>query len=130
MGFSPLLPNTANAYTFSFNMDLKRLTHKFRGKHSMIGFDTKGSMLYIGQAMNVDIYLAMAPNDFLTRLKPACLSGYSTGSSIMTMRHYWQIVMMISHFLARFLIRLITPWVTHMILTWMPLLQTGHCSPI
>ncbi len=67
----------------------------------MIGFDTKGSMLYIGQAMNVDVYLAMAPNDFLTRLKPVCPSRYSTGSSIMTTRHYRQIVMMISHFLGK-----------------------------
>ncbi len=101
MGFSPLLSNTANAHTFFFNMDLKRPTHEFHGKHSMIGFDTKGSMLYIGQAMNVDVYLAMAPNDFLTGLKPACPAGYSTRSSIMTTRHYWQIVMMISHFLGK-----------------------------
>ncbi len=87
MGFSPLLSNGANAYTFSFKMDLKRLTHKFYRKHSMIGFDTKGSILYIGQAMNVDMYLAMAPNSFLTGFTSACPSGYSTGSLIISMRH-------------------------------------------
>ena len=48
MGFRPLLPNAANAHMFSFNMDLKRPTKEFHGKHSMIGFDIKGSILYIG----------------------------------------------------------------------------------
>jgi hypothetical protein len=101
MGFGPLLPNAANAHMFSFDMDLKRATHQFHGKHSMIGFDTKGSILYIGQAMNVDVYLAMAPNAFLNGSAPACHAGYSTGPSTMTTRHYRQIVMMISHFLEK-----------------------------
>ncbi len=101
MGFSPLLPNGANAHTFSFKMDLKRPTHEFHRKHSIIGFDTKGSILYIGQAMNVDVYLAMAPNSFLTGFTPARPSGYSTGSSIMSMRHYRQIVIMLAHFLGK-----------------------------
>ena len=101
MGFSPLLPNSANAHTFSFKMDLKRPTHEFYGKHSMIGFNTKGSILYIGQVMNVDVYLAMAPNSFLTGFTPTHPPGYSTGSLIMSMRHYRQIVMMLAHFLGK-----------------------------
>ncbi len=101
MGFSPLLPNSANAHTFSFKMDLKRPTHEFYGKHSMIGFDTKGSILYISQAINVDVYLAMAPNSFLTGFTPACSPRYSTGSSIMSTRHYRQIIMMLAHFLGK-----------------------------
>ncbi len=101
MGFSPLLPNGTNAHMFSFKMDLKRPTHKFYRKHSMIGFDTTGSILYIGQAINVDVYLAMAPNSFLTRFTPACLPRYSTGLSIISIRHYQQIVMMLAHFLGK-----------------------------
>src|SRR5216683_2894671 len=99
MGFSSLLPNSASTHTFSFNINLKRQTCEFHRKHSMIGFNMKGSILYIGQAMNVDVYLAMAPKSFLTGFTPACASRYSTRSSIMSMRHYCQIIMMVVHFL-------------------------------
>ena len=49
----------------------------------------------------MDVYLAMAPNSFLNGTTPACPSGFSTGTSTMTTRHYRQIVMMISHFLEK-----------------------------
>jgi hypothetical protein len=101
MGFSSILPNRVNAHTFSFTMDLKKPNHEFHGKHSMIGFDTKGSVLYIGHAMNLDVYLAMAPNNFLSGDTPARPAGYSTGSSLMSTRHYRQIVAMIAHFLGK-----------------------------
>lgn len=101
IGFSTILPNRANAHTFLFTMDLKKPTREFHGKHSMIGFNTKGCVLYIGQAMNLDVYLAMAPDDFLSGLTPARPAGYTTGSSIMSTRHYRQIVVMIAHFLAK-----------------------------
>ena len=38
MGFSVILPNRANAHTFSFTMDLKKLNREFHEKHSTIGF--------------------------------------------------------------------------------------------
>ena len=88
MGFSSLLPNSASTHTFSFNINLKRQTCEFHRKHSMIGFNMKGSILYIGQAMNVNVYLAMASKSFLTGFTPACASRYSTRSLIMSMRHY------------------------------------------
>jgi len=100
MGFSTLLPNAANAHWFFFDMDLKKPYREFRGKHAMVGFDTKGRMLYLGRSKNEDVYLAMAPNDFLVGHFMPCRAGYSTGSSTMSQVHYRQIVMMLAHFLA------------------------------
>jgi len=100
IGFEILLPNAASDHRFCFNMDLKKPNKLFKGKHGMVGFDTKARMLYLGRANNEDVYLAMAPNEFLrghSEMKPA---GYSTGPSVMSRRHYRQIVMMLAHFLS------------------------------
>jgi hypothetical protein len=101
MGLSPLLPNAASMHRFSFDMNLKQPLREFKGKHAMVGFDTKGRMLYIGHAMDEDVFLAMAPNEFLNDHYEACDPGYSTGPSLMATRHYRQVVMMIVHFLQR-----------------------------
>jgi hypothetical protein len=101
MGLSPLLPNAASMHSFSFEMNLKQPLRKFEWKHAMVGFDTKGRMLYIGHAMNEVVFLAMAPNGFLDDHYEACDPGYSTGSSLMATRHYRQVLMMIVHFLQR-----------------------------
>lgn len=100
IGFEILLPNAANDHRFSFNMDLKRPQKQFKGKHGMVGFDTKGRMLYLGRANNEEVYLTMAPNEFLGGYFEACPAGYSTGSSVMCRRHYRQMVMMFAHFLS------------------------------
>jgi hypothetical protein len=99
IGFSPLLPNVAGAHLFGFMMDLKKPYKDFKGKNAMVGFDPKGRMLYIGHATNEDIYLAMAPNEFISGDYEACRPGHSTGSSMMSRRHYRQVVMMLTHFL-------------------------------
>lgn len=99
IGFSPLLPNSAGAHWFSFNMDLKKPHKDFKGKNGMVGFDPKGRMLYIGSATNEDVFLAMAPNEFISGDCEACRPGHSTGPSLMTRRHYRQVVMMLAHFL-------------------------------
>jgi len=100
IGFSILLPNAVNDHRFKFDMDLKSPQKQFKGKHGMVGFDTKGRMLYLGRANNEDVYLAMAPNDFLGGTSELCAAGHSTGSSVMRRRHYRQMVMMFAHFLA------------------------------
>ena len=101
MGLSPILPNAASMHRFLFEMNLKQPLREFKGKHAMVGFDTKGKMLYIGHAMNEDVFLAMAPNEFLDDRYEACDPGYSTGPSLMATRHYRQVVMMMVHFLER-----------------------------
>ena len=58
-------------------------------------------MLYIGQHRSEDIFLAMATNDFLSGHYQHCAAGYSSGPSVMSQRHYQQMVMMMAHFLAK-----------------------------
>ena len=101
IGLSSILPNATNSYRFCFEMDLKKPTRGFKGKHAMVGFDTKGKMLYIGTAMNEDIFLAMAPNDFLSCQTDTTSPGYSTGPPFLSQRHYRQVVMMFAHFLEK-----------------------------
>jgi len=48
IGFLAILPNCANTHTFLFIIDLKKPNCEFYEKHSIIGFDTKGGILYIG----------------------------------------------------------------------------------
>ena len=100
IGLSALLPNEANSYRYSFEMDLKKPYREFKGKHAMVGFDTQGKVLYIGKSMNEDVFLAMAPNSFFSQGGERSPPGYSTGSSVLTRRHYRQIIMMFAHFLA------------------------------
>ncbi|SRR6266404_4382580 len=102
IGLSPLLPNTMNSHNFLLQMDLQKPYREFKGKKGMVGIDTKGKMLYIGQANNEDIFIAMAPNEFLQRrTNTQSASGRPTGTSKMTTRHYRQIVMMFAHFLEK-----------------------------
>jgi hypothetical protein len=99
VGFASLLPNSHSCHRFMFKMNLKAPAFPFKGKHAMLGFDPTGCMLYIGQSANEDVFLAMAPNEFLRgHVLPSPLSR-SSGSSLMSKRHYRQVVMMIVHFL-------------------------------
>ena len=70
-------------------------------KNAMLGFDPTGRMLFLGHCRNKDIFLAMAPNDFLRgHYTPTC-AGYSTDPTNMSRRHYCQTVMLLAHFLAK-----------------------------
>ncbi|KAH9022649.1 hypothetical protein EDB85DRAFT_1895171 [Lactarius pseudohatsudake] len=83
IGFAPLLPNiAANSRRFSFDMDLKKPYRDFK-------------------AMNEDIFLAMAPNGFLSCQIPPSGPGFSTGPPLMSRRHYRQTTMMLAHFLGK-----------------------------
>lgn len=99
MGFSPILPNARSDPHFCFEMDLRMPCRDFKGKNGMLGFDPAGRMLYVGRCRNEDVYLAMAPNEFLRGHFTPVRAGYSTGESVMSTRHYRQTVIMISHFL-------------------------------
>lgn len=101
IGLASLLPAETNAPRFLFEMDLRKQYRDFKGKHAMIGFDTKGKMLYIGKCLNEDVFLSMAPNDFLSNNAELAPPGFTTGSPLMTRRHYRQIVMMFAFFLQR-----------------------------
>jgi hypothetical protein len=100
IGFSPLLPNAQSHHLFEFKMDLKKQIREFKGKHAMLGFDPAGRMLFIGTRDNEDVFLAMAPSEFLQGEIKASHHGRPTSSPVMSRRHYRQTVMMIAHFLA------------------------------
>ncbi|KAI9433360.1 hypothetical protein H4582DRAFT_2061154 [Lactarius indigo] len=101
IGLSPMLPNIANLHQFSFELDLGKPYQDFKGKHTMVGLDMKGRFLFIGQAMNEDVFLAMAPNKFLQGKTALSAPGHSTGASLLSRQHYHQMVIMFAHFLKR-----------------------------
>ena len=100
IGFSTLLPNVESAHRFAFDLNLKTPHISFKGKHAMLGFDPTGCMLKIGTCNNEDVFLAMVPNTFLRGTIEPSPQRCSTASSIMSARHYRQVVMMFAHFLA------------------------------
>ena len=99
VGFSTILPNAASSHTFEFNMDLKKPCKDFKGKHAMLGFDPCGRMLFVGRCNNEEVYLAMVPLEFLSGGDILGDAGATKGTSIMSRRHYRQVVMMLAYFL-------------------------------
>ena len=102
IGFSTILPNVASSPHFVFELDMKKPYHGFKGKHAMVGFDTKGRMLYVGRTENEDVFLAMAPDTFLSNYDNddgLCAPGHSSGSPLMSTRHYRQVISMLAYFL-------------------------------
>ena len=113
-GFSPLLPNALSHHAFEFKMDLNKQIREFKGKHATLGFDPAGRMLFIGTRDNEDVFLAMAPDEFLAGVvktgasrtgRPSTRSSRpsrssASGSAVMSRRHYRQTVMMLAHFLS------------------------------
>ena len=65
----------------------------------MLSFNPAGSMLFMGTCQNEDIFLAMAPNDILQRHTKLPPSGHTSASPLMFKCHYYQMVIMMAHFL-------------------------------
>ena len=105
VGLSPILPNAASAHRFGFDLNLKKERKEFKGKHAMLGFDPAGCMLFVGRSNNnEDVFLAMAPNEFVRgRLPPPRPAGRRppSRSSHMSKRHYRQVAMMLTYFLTK-----------------------------
>ena len=99
IGFASILPNSATNHRWQLELDLHKPNRPFKGKHALVGFDTKGRLLYVGSAINEDIFVAMAPNAFFRPNFSPDPPGHSSGPSQMTTRHYRQVVMMFAHFL-------------------------------
>ena len=101
IGLSPLLPNAALGHRFCFEMDLKMNILDFKGKHTMLGFDPAGSMLFIGHCNHENVFLAMAPKQFFRGCFIPSKLGCSSGSSVLSTCHYRQIIIMFAHFLSK-----------------------------
>ncbi|KAH9028272.1 hypothetical protein EDB85DRAFT_2147990 [Lactarius pseudohatsudake] len=101
VGLGAVLPNARMAKHFMLELDLQQPLREFRGKRGMVGFDTKGKMLYIGRARNEDVFVAMAPNEFIRCEEEPCGAGHKTGRPQLSRRHYRQVVMMFAYFMAK-----------------------------
>jgi len=108
--FASILPNSASNHHWQLTLDLHKLTRCFKGKHVQVGFNTKGCLLYIGSAMNEDIFLAMALNSFFYPDFSSLPLGCSSSPSNMSTCHYHQIVMMLIYFLSHIPDRPFTLW--------------------
>ncbi|KAI9433362.1 hypothetical protein H4582DRAFT_2061155 [Lactarius indigo] len=60
-----------------------------------------GAMLFIGRARNEDVFVGMAPNEFIRCEVEPCSAGYKTGRPQLSRRHYRQVVMMFAYFMGK-----------------------------
>lgn len=101
IGLSAILPNVDSAHQFGLELDLKKEYREFKGKHGTLGFDPTGCMLFVGRSNNEDVFLAMAPDEFIAN--PAARRDArkrAAGSSRMSRRHYRQVVIMLAFFMS------------------------------
>lgn len=101
IGLSAILPNVDSAHQFGLELDLKKEYKEFKGKHGTLGFDPTGCMLFVGRSNNEDVFLAMAPDEFIAN--PAARRDArkrAAGSSRMSRRHYRQVVIMLAFFMS------------------------------
>jgi hypothetical protein len=97
-GLSVLLPPTDSVprRTWLFELNLKN-NRAFRMKHGALGFDTANAVLHIGQLDNQDIWLGMAPDDFVTGTEPGIpAESKQASNTFMTPIHH---AMVLSYFL-------------------------------
>ncbi len=74
VGLWAAIPNRQTVRNYAFNLILNRPNKKFKFKHGKLGFNPKGSILFIGKSGNEDVWVGMCPNDVF--------SGTSTDSEI------------------------------------------------
>ena len=63
-GLHVVLPTTRADHSYSFKLDLHQRHRTWRARHSELGFDPAGRMLYIGVYHQEEIWLAMVPRSF------------------------------------------------------------------
>ncbi|KAI9430488.1 hypothetical protein H4582DRAFT_2063757 [Lactarius indigo] len=101
VGLGVVLPMGRTAKHFMLELDLQQPLREFQGKRGMVGFDTCGRMLFIGRARNEDVFVGMAPNEFIRCEVEPCSAGYKTGRPQLSWRHYRQVVMMFAYFMGK-----------------------------
>ncbi|KAG8220318.1 hypothetical protein J3R82DRAFT_3522 [Butyriboletus roseoflavus] len=63
-GLHAVLPTTIADPSYSFKLDLHQRHRPWRARHSELGFDPAGRLLYIGSYHQEEIWLAMVPRTF------------------------------------------------------------------
>jgi hypothetical protein len=92
IGLHAILPNTRNVPDYTFKMQLDQPYRTFRTKHAALGFDPKGSMLFVGFQNNEHVWIAMAPRANLRRTGDEVPTGTCSGSTRMKTRHYYALL--------------------------------------
>ena len=101
MGLSALLLNAQSSHWYGFELNLASPYREFKGKHAMLGFDPRGKMLHIGRCNMEDVYLAMVPLKFFHGEIEEKRGKKKRESSVMSQRHYRQVVIMMAEFLEK-----------------------------
>lgn len=99
MGLACILP-TIDDHTFHFTLDLHHPLMEFSMKHARLGFSPGNAMMYLGRSRGRDnVWLAMAPNEFVENQKPIThypvYKDYKT--TAMTAKHYATMTMFFAH---------------------------------
>jgi hypothetical protein len=96
IGLWPILPYSQSDHTYTFNIDLSKPYREFKAKYARLGFDPKGSMMFIGTCRNDDVWLALAPRTFAQGIGRDIATGYTTGDARLSTPHYRMLVMFLA----------------------------------
>jgi hypothetical protein len=96
IGLWPILPRSTTDHTYTFNLDLSKPFKDFKAKYARLGFDPKGSMLYIGTSRNDDVWLGLVPHTFSQGVGRDLPTGYVTGDTRLCTSHYRMVVMFLA----------------------------------
>jgi hypothetical protein len=66
LGLGAIVPNAEAHHNWTFTLALKDQHHFFSQKHGLIGFDTTGKMIYLGKCQQEAVWIAFAPDDFVS----------------------------------------------------------------
>lgn len=99
LGLGALLPNVHVHHNFEFRMDLTKPYRTFTAKYAQLGFDPKGSVLWIGcSPASEDVWLSFIPWNMgdtdaeEIRIRP----GESSGNSTLGIIRYRRVVMFLA----------------------------------
>lgn len=93
IGLWSIMPNVESDHTFTFNLDLSQPYRDFKAKYAKLGFDPRGRMLYIGKCRSDDVWLALAPLDFIEGGSEDIPPGHVTGDTRLSTSRYRMVVM-------------------------------------
>jgi hypothetical protein len=66
-GLGAIIPTVVANHDWTFTLSLMDQHHNFSPKHSLIGFETTGRMVYLGRCQQESVWIAFAPDKFVTQ---------------------------------------------------------------
>ena len=99
IGFWAATPNVPVDHNYVLTLDLSKPYRDYKGKYGKLGFDPKGRMLYIGKCKNDDVWLALAPWEFIDSIDEGPPAGHVTGDTRLSKKHYHMMIMFLAFML-------------------------------